>query len=217
MKYNKNIFRMFYSLYGVTDSCALKDISLETAVEQALMGGVSMLQLREKNLSDEDYTALANKIFYIADEYGVPLIVNDNVQVAKAVDADGVHLGQNDMSVAEARAILGDEKIIGVTAKTIEQALQAEADGADYIGVGAVFPSSTKPDAIGITIDELVNIVNSVNLPVVAIGGINSDNADTLCNTGICSIAASSAIFGSDNIKNAAERLKDIAEEVVEA
>ncbi len=194
-------------LYAITDRAWLGGRTLAEAVEQAILGGVSMIQLREKEMNTEELIQSGNEIKTICNKYGVPLIINDNVEAAKKINADGVHLGQDDMPIKEARAILGNNKIIGITAKTVEQAMKAEKDGADYIGSGAVFGTTTKSNAVKMELDTLRAITQSVNIPVTAIGGITAENIDGLCNTGISGVAVVSGIFAQENIKKASETL----------
>ena len=195
-------------LYAVTDRTHLDGISLETAVEKALQGGVTCVQLREKNISFPEYVSTAKIIKEVCSKYGVPLIVNDDYRVAIASGADGVHVGADDMAVADIRNHVGDNFIIGATAKTIEQALKAQSDGADYLGVGAVFPSPTKKNAIRITPEILREICRSVEIPVVAIGGINAENVHLIKDCGQSGIAVVSAIFGQRDIIKSAESLR---------
>lgn len=194
-------------LYAVTDRTHLK-ISLEEAVEQAIQGGVTCVQLREKNISFEKYVSRAVKIREVCHKYGIPLIINDNWKVAVMSKSDGVHVGIEDTAVSEIRKYVGDNFIIGATAKTVEQAQNAQSDGADYLGVGAVFPSPTKTNAIRITSEKLTEICNSVDIPVVAIGGINLENLSKIKDCGQCGIAVVSALFAQENIKLSAERLR---------
>lgn len=194
-------------LYGITDRTWLNGRTLEDVVEQSLMGGVDIIQLREKNLDFNAFLDSAIKIKRLTEKYQIPLIINDNIEVCIKSNADGVHLGQGDTPLVKARKILGDNKIIGVTAKTIEQAQQAEINGADYIGVGAMFGSTTKKDAIPLTFQQLTNIRNAVTIPIVAIGGINAENIHQFKGTSIDGVAVISAIFGQKDIKFATEYL----------
>lgn len=194
-------------LYAITDRTWLNGRTLEDVVEQSLMGGVDIIQLREKNLDFNAFLDSAIKIKRLTDRYNVPLIINDNIEVCIQSGANGIHLGQGDTPLVEARQILGNNKIIGVTAKTIEQSQQAEINGADYIGVGAMFGSTTKKDAIPLTFEELANIRKSVNIPIVAIGGINAENIYQFKGTSIDGIAVVSAIFRQEDIKSATENL----------
>lgn len=208
------------SLYAITDRhWALKKAELSGVlsskniikilcedVEKALKGGVTLLQLREKNISGEEFLEEAVEIQKICKKYNVPLIINDNVELAKKIDADGVHVGQSDMESSRVREILGPEKIIGVTAKSVEQAQTAEKNGADYLGSGAMFPTSTK-DTTQMSFLTLKEICNSVKIPVVAIGGITNDNAASLKGSGIAGISVVSGIFGAEDIEMAAGNL----------
>ena len=201
-------------LYGITDRAWTGDVSLEEQVEKALMGGVTILQLREKSLSDEEFLEEAIRVKRITDRYGVPLIINDNLQVALSSGAAGLHVGQDDLSVSEARRLLGPGRILGVTAKTVEQARQAQAMGADYLGSGAVFGSSTKAGARPMSLETLKEIAGAVKIPVAAIGGINSENIKKLSGTGIAGAAVVSGIFAKEDIAGAARRLRREMEEL---
>lgn len=194
-------------LYAITDRTWLNGRTLEDVVKQSLMGGVDIIQLREKNLDFNSFLDSAIKIKKLTEKYGVPLIINDNVEVCIKSNANGVHIGQGDMPLSKARNILGNDKIIGVTAKTIEQAQKAQLNGADYIGVGAMFGSTTKKDAIPLSFNQLADIRKSVTIPIVAIGGINADNINQFANTNVDGIAVVSAIYGQNDIKSATENL----------
>lgn len=202
-----SIDRKTLHLYAVTDRSWLNGRTLAQDVEEALKGGVTLVQLREKNMEPEDFIKSAFEIKKICKKYNVPLIINDCIDVAKAVDADGIHIGQDDMPASEARKIFAENKIIGVTAKTVEQAQKAQRDGADYLGSGAVFGTSTKNDAKKMDIATLKSITEAVNIPVVAIGGITGENVLELSGTGIAGAAVVSGIFAADDIKSAAEDL----------
>ena len=195
-------------LYAITDTRWLDGKKLADEVEKALKNGATFLQLRDKNASHEELVAQAREIKKIAAKYGVPFVVNDDVYAAKEADADGVHIGQSDTDYEEARRILGDNKIIGMTAKTVSQAQRAEALGADYIGTGAVFHTSTKTDAKDMSIETLVEIAGSVDIPVVAIGGITYENMDALKDTGVSGLAVVSAIFAAKDAGDATADLK---------
>ena len=197
------------SLYLVTDNSDDEEKFLKT-IEESINGGVSVVQLREKTADTLEFYNLALKVKEITTKYNVPLIINDRIDVALAVDADGVHVGQSDMPCDVARKLIGENKILGVSAATIDEAKKAEKDGADYIGTGAVFPTSTKDDAPSITKKDLKDIVDSINIPVVAIGGINIENAKELKNTGISGLSVVSAIMSADNPKKASEKLLNI-------
>lgn len=194
-------------LYAITDRTWLNGCSLEDVVEQSLMGGVDIIQLREKNLDFNSFLESAIKIKKLTEKYNVPLIINDNIEVCRQSNADGVHIGQGDTPLSKAREILGKDKIIGVTAKTIQQALEAQLNGADYLGVGAMFGSTTKKDAIPLTFQQLADIRKSITIPIVAIGGINANNIDKFANTNVDGIAIVSAIYGQTDIKSATENL----------
>ena len=197
-------------LYAVTDSRWLNGDSLAAAVEKALAGGVTCVQLREKQLPFDEFLHTAKEIKALCQNYHVPFIVDDNLNIALACDADGLHIGQNDMPAAKARELLGPDKILGVSAQTIEQAVAACQDGADYLGVGAVFPTGTKTDAVEVPLDTLKAITASVDIPVVAIGGIGADNIAQLSGTGIAGAAVVSAIFAQEDIKKAAANLRQL-------
>lgn len=201
-------------LYAVTDRAWTGKQSLDEQVEEALQGGVTLVQLREKRLSKEQLIEEARRITALCHRYGVPLIVNDDYEAALAAGADGVHVGIEDTPVAAIRARAGKDFIIGATAKTVEQAQRAEREGADYLGVGAVFPSPTKRNAIRITNKQLRTICASVTIPAVAIGGITQKNVASLHGGGMDGIAVVSAIFGADDILAAARSLKERAIEV---
>ena len=197
------------SLYLVTDNSDDVERFLNT-IEEGIKGGVTVVQIREKTADTLDFYNLALKVKEITTRYNVPLIINDRVDIALAIDADGVHVGQSDMPCDVTRKLIGQDKILGVSAATIPEAKKAEADGADYIGTGAVFPTATKDDAPKVTKEELKEIVKSINIPVVAIGGINLDNAGELADTGIAGLSVVSAIMSSDNPKKSSEELLNI-------
>lgn len=197
------------SLYLVTDENDDEEKFLKT-IEDAINGGVSVVQIREKTKDTLDFYNLALKVKEITAKYNVPLIINDRVDVALAIDADGVHIGQSDMPCDVTRKLVGPNKIVGVSTATIDEAKKAEKDGANYIGTGAVFPTATKDDAPKITKKDLKEIVESINIPVVAIGGITLDNASELTNTGIKGLSVVSAIMSSDNPRESAEKLLNI-------
>ena len=205
-----------YSLYLVTDRNCLKNQPLEQAVEQAILGGVTLVQLREKNLDSRAFFEQALAIKAICQKHNVPLLINDRVDIAQAIDADGVHIGQSDLPCAIVRQILGKDKIIGVSARSVEQAVQAKQDGADYLGVGAMFATTTKTDAKTVSVETLAKIRQAVDLPIVAIGGVNADNLPALheqlaaAHTTIDGVAVVSAILANDNPQLAAHTLKQI-------
>ena len=194
-------------LYAITDSSWLNGDTLAHQVELAIAGGATIVQLREKNKSKEALKELALEIKSVCNRYKVPFIVNDDVELAKEIDADGVHVGQDDASVKSARQILGTDKIVGATAKTIEQAQIAQEQGADYLGSGAVFGSTTKKDALPMTMELLNEICHSVQIPVVAIGGIDATNIGQLKGTGIAGAAVVSGVFAQPDIKEACKNL----------
>ncbi len=197
------------SLYLVTDNSDDVEKFLNT-IEEAIKGGVSVVQIREKTADTLEFYNLALQVKEITTKYNVPLIINDRVDVALAIDADGVHVGQSDMPCDITRKLIGEDKILGVSAATIEEAKKAERDGADYIGTGAVFPTKTKDDAPSITKEDLKEITESINIPTVAIGGITLENASQLKDTGIAGLSVVSAIMSSDNPKKSSEELLNI-------
>ena len=204
-------------LYAVTDRTWLGNQTLYEQVEQALKGGATFIQLREKNLNPEAFLAEAMEIQKLCRKYHVPLVINDNVEIAMKVNADGVHVGQGDMEAGNVRTLLGRDKILGVSVQTVRQALLAEQRGADYLGVGAIFHTGSKADADDVSIETLKAICKAVNIPVVAIGGISKHNVVELRGSGICGIAVISAIFAAEDIKNATAELKILTEQVVTA
>ena len=197
------------SLYLVTDNSENEEKFLKT-IEEAILGGVTVVQIREKTAETLDFYNLAVKVKEITTKYDVPLIINDRVDVALAIDADGVHVGQSDMPCDVTRRLIGEDKILGVSAATIEEAKKAENDGADYIGTGAVFPTKTKKDAESVTKKDLSDITKSINIPVVAIGGITIENAGELKDTGIAGLSVVSAIMSADDPKKASKKLLNI-------
>lgn len=203
-------------LYAVTDRSWLNGDTLYHQVEQALKGGATFIQLREKNLGEEAFLAEAKEIKELCRAYDVPFVINDNVELALAVDADGVHVGQHDMEAGDVRAKLGPDKIIGVSAQTVEQALLAQEHGADYLGTGAVFATGSKADAVEVSHETVKEICEAVDIPVVAIGGISKKNVMRLSGKGLCGIAVISAIFAADDIELAARELKELAAQMVE-
>ncbi len=204
-------------LYAVTDRHWLGDRTLYDVVRESLDGGVTFLQLREKDLDDETFFREAVRLRDMAREYGVPFVINDNVDIAVRMDADGVHVGQSDMEAGDVRALIGPDKILGVSAQTVEQAVLAEKRGADYLGVGAVFPTGSKDDADDVSFETLKAICEAVSIPVVAIGGITAENTPQLAGSGICGIAVISAIYGQKDIYKATASLKNITREMVRA
>lgn len=202
-------------LYAVTDRTWLGTQSLCEQVEAALKGGVTCIQLREKNLSEEAFLSEAEEIKTLCRRYGVPFIINDNVDLALKCGADGVHVGQKDMEAAQVRSRIGDNMILGVSAQTVEQAVLAEKNGADYLGVGAVFSTSTKADAKPVLHSTLQEICRSVSIPICAIGGISKENIMELSGSGVDGVALVSAIFASDDIQAACEELRALASEMI--
>jgi len=201
-------------LYFITDSTNYSEEEFLYRVEQALLGGVTLLQLREKEKSTREYIVLAEKVHELAKQYNVPLIIDDRVDVALAVDAEGVHVGASDMPVATARKLMGENKIVGATAKTVPWAKEAYEQGADYLGVGAIYPTTTKVKTVLTSTDTLRDICNAVTIPVNAIGGLNKDNIGVLSGIPIAGICVVSAIMKADNPKTAAEELKEKAQEL---
>ena len=204
-------------LYAVTDRHWLNGRTLYEVVKESLDGGVTFVQLREKTLEEDKFLEEAKELQKLCREYGVPFVINDNVDIAAAMDADGVHVGQSDMEAGDVRARLGPNKIIGVSAGTVEEAILAEKRGADYLGVGAVFPTGSKDDAIDVPHETLKAICEAVSIPVIAIGGITQQNLSELAGSGICGIAVISAIYAQQDIRKAAEDLKTATAKMVEA
>lgn len=197
-----------YSLYLVTDRDLMSTATLEEAVRAACEGGVTLVQLREKHVSDDEYAAIARSVKTVCDEYDVPLIINDKPEVAAAVGAAGVHVGQEDLEASRTREVVGPDAIVGVSAGSIEEAQAAEAAGADYLGVGAVTFTATKPEADVLTLDELRAIVDSVSIPVVAIGGVNEQTIPQLAGMGLAGYSLVSAIMAAPDVEAAARELK---------
>ena len=202
------------SLYFITDSTNYSEEEFLSRVEQALRGGVTLLQLREKSKSTREYLELAEKVHELTKRYGVPLVIDDRVDVAMAIDAEGVHVGAGDLPVAIARKLMGDDKIVGATAKTVPWAMEAWEQGADYLGVGAIYPTTTKVKTILTTPDTLRDICHAVPIPVNAIGGLNRDNIDILAGIPVAGICVVSAIMKADDPKKAAAELKVRAKEL---
>ena len=198
-------------LYAVTDRHWLNGRTLVDVVKESLDGGVTMIQLREKSPDEGKFLEEAKELQALCRERHVPFIVNDNVDIAKVMDADGVHVGQDDMAALDARAKLGPDKLIGVSAHTVEEALLAEKQGADYLGVGAVFPTSSKSDVGEMSYETLKAICKAVSIPVVAIGGVNLDNLSLLAGTGIAGVALVTAIFGAEDIAKECTELREMA------
>ena len=213
----KNVKKEDMLLYAVTDRHWLDGETLYSQVEKTLEGGTTFVQLREKELDEEHFLEEAKEIKKLCAKYNVPFVINDNVEIALEMDADGVHVGQSDMEAGDVRAKLGPDKIIGVSAQTVEQALLAQERGADYLGVGAVFHTDSKADAADVDHETLKAICEAVDIPVIAIGGISKDNVGELAGSGICGIAVISAIFAEKDIKGATQELKNRTKKMVEA
>ena len=217
MKYTQEQIRKAMLLYAVTDQSWLKEgETLLDVVKEVLKNGATFLQIREKDLSEADFEVEANKLQDICKEYQVPYVVNDNVEIALKIGADGVHVGQSDIKGRDLRAMIGEGKILGISAGTVEEAIAAEKAGADYIGVGAVFGTSTKKNARNMTMDRLKEIVEAVNIPVVAIGGINSQNISELSGSKVDGVAVVSAIFAAENPGEATKDLLAKTKKLVE-
>lgn len=210
MKLNKSLL-----LYAITDRHWLNGKTLYSQVELALKGGATMIQIREKDLDENAFLKEAEQIQSLCAKYCVPFIVNDNVEIAVKIGADGVHVGQSDMAAKDVRALIGKDKILGVSAQTVEQALEAQKCGADYLGTGAVFPTGSKDDAQVLGVQTLKEICSAVNIPVVAIGGISKDNILELKKSGIAGVSVISAIFAQNDIVAATAELKSLAEQIV--
>lgn len=200
-------------LYVVTDRSWLKENPLAFEVEKTLKAGATFIQLREKEMSDEEFLKEAKEIKTLTDKYKVPFVINDNIDIALKVDADGVHVGQSDMDAKDVRKLIGSDKILGVSASNAEQAEKAERSGADYLGVGAVFSTSTKKDADNVSFETLKEICESVNIPVIAIGGISEENIYKLKDSGIVGVAVISAIFAKSDIIEATKTIRKLCEE----
>jgi len=198
---------MDFTLYLVTDRRWLGERTLWDGVEEAIRGGATLVQLREKEISSKEYLELAQRVKEVTDRHDIPLIINDRIDIALAVDADGVHLGPEDLPVPLARKLLGDGKIIGSSAASVDEALLFQAQGADYLGVGAVFPTSTKRGTEKVGLEDLRGIKSAVHIPVVAIGGIKVENAKSVMETGVDGVAVVSAIMNQTDIREAARQL----------
>lgn len=208
------LYRDMLKLYLVTDRQWLNGRKLTDDLEKAILGGVTIIQLREKNLTNEEFINIAKDVKKLCQKYDIPLIINDNLEVALAVDSDGIHIGQDDLPVNFVRDKIGPNKILGVSVHNLNEAKKAESDGADYLGVGAVFSTTTKNDASNVTSKELLDITTNVDLPVVAIGGINQNNCLQLKGSKINGIAVVSAIMAAANIKKATQELKQLARDI---
>lgn len=215
--YGKNCDKKDLFLYAVTDRTWLGEETLYQQVEKTLKGGATFIQLREKHLDDAAFLEEAVELKELCRRYHVPFVINDNVEIALKMDADGVHVGQSDMEAGNVREKLGPDKIIGVSAQTVEQAALAEQRGADYLGVGAVFPTGSKDDADDVSHETLKAICEAVSIPVIAIGGISRNNVMELAGSGICGIAVISAIFAQPDIEAATKELRTLTEEMVES
>ena len=213
MKCDKNTML----LYAVTDRAWVGKQSLCEQVEAALKGGVTCVQLREKELNEEEFLNEAMEISALCKRYGVPFFINDNVEIAIKCQADGIHVGQEDMEAAQVRQRVGNDMIIGVSVHSVEEALEAVKNGADCLGVGAMFSTSTKTDVDVLPKETLHDICMAVDIPVVAIGGISKNNMLQLAGTGVCGVALVSAIFAADDIKNECQLLRKLSEEMVKA
>ncbi|WP_252226582.1 thiamine phosphate synthase [Clostridium sp. ZBS2] len=198
-----------YSIYLVTDRDLMSTETLEEAVEQSILGGATLVQLREKECSSHDFYETALKIKKITQKYNIPLIINDRVDIALAVDADGIHIGQSDLPATIVRNIIGEDKILGVSAGNLDEALKAQKDSADYIGVGAMYSTGTKKDATSTTMNELKKIMKKVSIPVVGIGGINKERVKDFKETNIDGLAIVSAIIAQKDIEKATRELKE--------
>lgn len=217
MKFTKDEIRLGMTLYAVTDRSWLGERTLAQVVEEVLKGGATFLQLREKELDREAILAEAKEIQAIAARYHVPFVINDSVDIALACDADGVHVGQTDLMGRDVRALIGPDKILGITANTVELAVSAERAGADYIGAGAVFGTTTKQNAKNLSLDTLKAICQAVSIPVVAIGGISAHNLPQLAGTGAAGAAVVSALFAQKDPEEAARRMRALADKMVAA
>jgi thiamine-phosphate pyrophosphorylase len=218
MKFTKDEIRKAMLLYAVTDQMWLKDgEKLADVVESVLKNGATFLQIREKDLAEDAFESEAERLKTLCAQHAVPFVVNDSVEIALQCDADGVHVGQSDIKGRDIRSMIGPNKILGISAGTVEEAVAAEKAGADYIGVGAVFPTGTKKNATPMTMGPLQEIVSSVSIPVVAIGGINAKNILQLRGSGVDGVAVVSAIFAAEDPGKATAALRTLAEETVAA
>lgn len=199
-----------YTLYLVTDRSLMSSATIEESVTEAILGGCTLVQLREKDISSKDFYKTAKSLREITANYKIPFIINDRVDIALAVNADGVHIGQSDLPAKEVRTIIGPDKIMGVSASNLDEALSAQKDGADYLGVGAMYATGTKTDASLTTISELKRIRDAITLPIVVIGGINKETIPSFVSTGIDGLAVVSAIIAQENVAEAARELKDL-------
>lgn len=202
------------TLYAVTDRAWLNGRDFKNLVEEALKGGITFLQLREKDMDDNNFLEEAKEILAISRRYQVPMVINDNLEVTLKSNADGIHIGQEDGDVKAIRQAIGEDKILGVSVQTVEQALAAQRDGADYLGVGAMFPTGTKTDAVVVTKEELKAIAAAVSIPIVIIGGINKNTISEFKGSGANGAAVVSAIFAQENSCQAAQELLQLCQEV---
>ncbi len=217
MKYTKDEIRKSMLLYAVSDRAWLKEGQTLTDVcEEILNSGATFLQIREKDLDEAAFSEEAQQLKELCACHHVPFVVNDSVEIALQIDADGVHVGQSDIKGRDIRAMIGNDKILGISAGTVEEAIAAEKAGADYIGVGAVFGTSTKKNARNLTVEKLREISSAVSIPVVAIGGINASNAAELAGSGIDGVAVVSAIFAAENPGAATAQLRKLSQEIVQ-
>lgn len=212
---NMNLKPSDLLLYAVTDRTWLGNSTLMEQVEESILGGVTCVQLREKDLDFDIFLAQAKEMKLFCNKYKIPIIINDSVEIAMESGADGVHIGQSDQNAREVREKIGNSMIMGVSVQTVEMAQKAVADGADYLGVGAVFSTTTKLDANGVSLDSLKEITASVSVPVVAIGGISLKNIHNLQKCGLSGVAVVSGIFGSSSIKTASENFVVASKELV--
>ena len=217
MKCDRNCSEKDLLLYAVTDRSWLDGETLYSPVEKTLRGGATFVQLREKKLDQKHFLKEAKELKELCKRYAVPFVINDDVEIALSVDADGVHVGQSDMEAGDVREKLGPDKIIGVSVQTVEQAVLAQERGADYLGVGAVFATSSKDDAAEVSHETVKAICEAVDIPVIAIGGISKDNVAQLAGKGLCGIAVISAIFAQPDIEAATKELKERVVEMVQA
>lgn len=216
MKFTKNDIKKSMLLYAITDRAWLKeDESLIEVVKEVLKNGATFLQIREKDLPQDAFETEAEKLRVLCKQYQVPFVVNDSVEIAMQCEADGVHVGQSDIKGRDIRMIIGEDKILGISAGTVEEAIAAEKAGADYIGVGAVFGTSTKKDARSMSVEQLKKISNSVSIPVVAIGGIGIHNIEQLAGSGVDGVAVISAIFAAENPGEATKKLLNLSSKMV--
>lgn len=216
MKFTRDDIRKAMLLYAVTDQMWLKEgETLGDVVESVLQNGATFLQIREKDLAQDAFEAEAERLKTLCTQHEVPFVVNDSVEIALKIDADGVHVGQSDIKGRDIRSIIGPDKILGISAGTVEDAIAAEKSGADYIGVGAIFSTSTKKNARSMTMEQLKEIVSAVSIPVVAIGGISTENILQLRGSGVDGVAVVSAIFAAENPGKATANLLKLAKQVV--